>query len=502
MKKRQVVILSRQPKAVTDRMLSNFKPALCRLSAFILIAFSLGCTHEPEPWGTLAQEHKPAGEATVAVPRPVRFDLPVPQLSDTQKPLFYAGRALAQQPWVKAPTATTQRDGLGPLFNARSCLACHLNGGRGEMPDKAGESLFTAFVRISVSGLDEHEGANPEPVYGTQIQNQSVSLSSQLGIPPQPGELQAEAHVSVRWLEEKFRYPDGHETVLRKPEIVIRDLSNGPLQSDTMMSLRNAPGMYGMGLLAAIPEQSLDALADPQDKNSDGISGRRNQVWDPVSQSIRAGRFGLKANRPDLPVIVAAAFAHDIGITNALFPHQPCTQAQPLCLKQPDGNDEEGTELSNNLLNMTVNFVRDSAVPASRLGEQHIAGRQVFYDAGCQQCHQPSFVTAGLPGAEYLGQQTIWPYTDLLLHDMGPGLADGRPDFLATGSEWRTAPLWGLGLQRKVTGGRLSLLHDGRARSVEEAVLWHGGEAAAARNYFIQLPMVQRRELEIFVEAL
>ena len=491
-----------RPIPVTDRMVHRDKPALRRLFAFPVLLILSACSQpSADRWESLGAEQKPGGLATLPHQAVPRFDLPPPVLGDEEKALFYAGRALAHQPWVKAPTTTTQRDGLGPLFNARSCLGCHISGGRGNMPANENEALFTAFVRIGLDGTDLQQGSVPEPVYGQQLQTQSTSLSSQLGVPPRDDELRAEASVHVRWHEQEFRYPDGSRASLRMPEILLSDFSDGPLHEDTRMSLRNAPAMFGIGLLAAVPLSELERLADPQDLDGNGISGRLNQVWNPRTGATEPGRFGLKANRPDLPVIVAAAFAHDIGITNRLFPQQPCTSAQIRCLSEPDGNDEEGTELSDNLLNLTVSFVRDTAVPAARLQQPHAGGRDQFYAASCQQCHQPSFRTVNVAGAPFLSEQTIWPYSDLLLHDMGDGLADGRSDFLATGSEWRTAPLWGIGLQKRVAGA-LSLLHDGRARSVEEAVLWHDGEARASRDHYIRLPLVQRRELEIFVEAL
>lgn len=469
---------------------------------FTLILLVQGCTSDHDPALPEIQHQLDAGGAATVKYQPfARFDLPAPTLTDENKSLFYAGRALAHQPWVKAPTSTTARDGLGPIFNARSCLGCHVSGGRGRMPDDEKEALFTAFVRVSLPGANPQLGVVPEPIYGDQLQTQSVALSAQLGLPINKGELAPEAVVRVRWQYGKIRFSDGHIAERRRPELLISQLSDGPFNEAVQTSLRNAPGMFGMGLIAAIPQTDIDALADPSDLNGDGISGRSNQVWNPVSQATEPGRFGWKANRPDLATIVASAFAGDIGITNPIFPNQPCSAAQAICQQQPNGNNRDGFELPADLLELTVNFVRDIAVPRTRLNEHNIEGRDAFYSVGCQGCHQASFTTQTMGDLPHLSQQKIWPYSDFLLHEMGEELADNRTDFEASGHEWRTAPLWGIGLQKKVAQ-QLSLLHDGRARTVEEAILWHGGEAQQVKENYMALPHVLRRELEIFVEAL
>jgi len=256
-------------------------------------------------------------------------------------------------------------------------------------------------------------------------------------------------------------------------------------------------------LLELIPQQDLAVLADPDDADGDGISGRQNLVWDSRTGSFQPGRFGHKANRPNLDMIVGSAFANDIGISNPMFPQQPCTPKQVLCVSQRNGNDSQGFELPDNLLRLVMNFNRNLAVPVRRDMDNRdvTAGRSLFYQTGCQQCHQPSYVTGDSQALPHLANQTIWPYTDLLLHDMGPELADGRPDFQASGSEWRTPPLWGVGLLGKVNGAAV-YLHDGRARTLEEAVLWHGGEATAARERFTALTAAQRQQLLKFVGSL
>ncbi|WP_430460125.1 di-heme oxidoredictase family protein [Thalassolituus sp. LLYu03] len=460
-----------------------------------------------------ASERQPGGATTVSVMPFPAFDKVVPNLPADAKADFFAGRALADQPWVKAPTTTTASDGLGPVYNARTCLACHIRGGKGRLPDDNHTPLFNAFLRVSLparaaTDVNPAIGVIPEPTYGDQLQGQSVALLHQLrSATPEAiaasGDVPPEAYVYVIWQEHTVTYPDGQTVTLRKPLPDIRHLGYGPLHPDTLFSLRNAPAIHGMGLLEGIAQADLNALADPDDANGDGISGRVNQVWDARTQRTVPGRFGLKANRPTMDMVVASAFANDVGISNELFPAGPCAPAQSRCLSQANGNDDEGVELPAHLLALVTEFSRNLGVPERRqaAAPEVQAGRTLFYQTGCQACHHPDYITADDPQRPHLSGQHIWPYTDLLLHDMGDDLADGRPDFAASGREWRTPPLWGVGLLGQVNGSN-SLLHDGRARSVEEAVLWHGGEAAAARQRFMQLEQSQRSALLRFVESL
>lgn len=458
-------------------------------------------------------EFLPGGAATLPAQAVASFIQPVANLPEAAKPNFYAGKALAEQPWVKAPTATTARDGLGPVYNARACLACHTNGGRGHMPVDAETPLFSALLRISLPGHDVVRGVYPEPTYGDQIQGQSVSLAHQLRRSTKElgagaeKEAPPEAYVFVDWQSAEFQYPDGQTVMLRRPEIRLDNLGYGELDKGVLMSLRNAPAIPGAGLLERISQADINALADPDDANKDGISGRVNRVWNAETGQTVPGRFGWKANRPDLRHIVAGAFANDIGITNPIFPEQPCTALQKKCLSTPAGAKEGEVELPADLLELVVGFTRNLGV-ATRRGRVGSAssdairrGQKYFHTSGCAGCHQPGFKTAVSTENAYLGNQQIWPYTDLLLHDMGPDLADGRPDFEATGREWRTPPLWGIGLSAKVNGSR-NFLHDGRARSVEEAILWHGGEAIAARQAFAAMTASQRDALLHFVRSL
>ncbi|MBV2089951.1 MAG: hypothetical protein KUF72_03615 [Candidatus Thiodiazotropha sp. (ex Ctena orbiculata)] len=469
-----------------------------------------GCSNSAAP-SLSSSESLPGGETSVSIQPFASFQLPAENLPQARHPDFHAGKALAHQPWVRAPTITTARDGLGPLYNARTCLFCHINGGRSQMPESPDRELIGPFVRISIPGKDKIQGVVPEPVYGDQLQTQSVALSHQLRqvsqlkkVSLRAEEVKPEAYIYIDWQHSTFTYPDRTQVNLRRPKPRITKLAYGELNADTMFSLRNSPPIHGTGLLELIPQTAIDKLADPQDSNGDGISGRVNQVWDFEQARTVPGRFGLKANRANnLRIVTAAAFTGDVGITNPLFPQQPCTEAQTRCLKTVNGNGEEGVEIPDNLLSLVTDFLRNIGVP-KRSGwnsEPVLAGRELFYQTGCQECHHPDYTTAESSQMPHLSKQKIWPYTDLLLHDMGPDLADGRPDYQASGSEWRTPPLWGVGLREAVNGSN-NLLHDGRARTVEEAILWHGGEAKLVRQHFVNLKADQRQLLIEFVESL
>lgn len=462
---------------------------------------------QAEPVGVRAEGLRPGGDTTVELgPRPA-FVRPAANLDPSRKPDYYAGKALATQPWVRAPTTTDARDGLGPVYHARSCLACHVEGGRGQAANDDGSSPAT-LVRLSIPGVGPHGGPNPEPVYGAQLQPRSTALGHQLhslegadaldstGVPP-------EADVRVRWTISEFSYPDGSNVELRSPSVDVSSLGYGPMKPSTQMGLRHTPSLVGMGLLEGIDVADLERLADPDDADADGISGRLNRVWDPESKVLRPGRFGLKANQPSLRVQVAAALSGDMGLSNPVFPAQPCTPRQARCLAAPDGDDADGFEVPESLLETIVFFTASIGVPRRRRPEDSVVlrGQSLFDEAGCESCHVARFTTMEDEAMPHLSSQEIWPYTDLLLHEMGPDLADGRKDFEARGDEWRTPPLWGAGLARAMHA-RVGFLHDGRARTIEEAIVWHGGEARASRDRFASLGLEDRRALIAFVRSL
>ncbi|MEO0603143.1 MAG: di-heme oxidoredictase family protein, partial [Myxococcota bacterium] len=334
-------------------------------------------------------ELRPGGDTTVALGAKPSFVLPAANLPQSSKTDFYAGKALATQPWVRAPTTTDARDGLGPLYNARSCLACHIQGGRGETTAANGKLGRATLARLGLPGRDPHTGGPvAEPTYGGQLQPQSTSLAHQLrghsGARALEG-LRGEATLEVQWIEAHWRYPDGTEVALRRPEVVLTGLAYGPLHEDVEIGLRHAPGLAGVGLLELVPQSALAALEDPDDTDDNGISGRQNMVWDPERNTTRPGRFGLKANQPSVRVQVAAAFAGDMGITSPIFPEQPCTGAQLECSRSPHGTDEDGFEISEALLQLVVDFDMHLGVVARRAAEHPSVseGREQFYAAGC-----------------------------------------------------------------------------------------------------------------------
>ncbi len=419
---------------------------------------------------------------------------------------FKVGNAIFRKLWVTAPSSTKASDGLGPLYNSRACQSCHFKDGRGH-PPKANYPDDTAelmFLRLSIPPetaeqkrlLAEHKvNSIDEPTYGGQLQNLAIKG------------LDGEGHMHITYAEVPVKLGDGTTVSLRKPTYSITDLKYGPLHPKTMMSPRVAPQMIGLGLLEAVPEAQIRAHADPDDKDGDGISGRTNEVWSLDQNKVVLGRFGWKAGVPSIRQQSGSAFAGDMGISNPVVRRASgdCTAAQSVCLNAPNGNSERdgNLEIGEKLFDHVVFYAQNLAVPPRRNAKDAtvVQGKTQFYQLGCQSCHMPSFTTGTVEGQPHLSNQKIWPYTDLLLHDMGEGLADNRPEGMADGREWRTAPLWGIGLTETVSGHTF-FLHDGRARNVEEAILWHGGEAQASRDGYAALSKAERDALDAFVNSL
>jgi CxxC motif-containing protein (DUF1111 family) len=415
---------------------------------------------------------------------------------------FKVGNGVFRKIWVSAPASTKSSDGLGPIFNARSCQTCHIKDGRGH-PPLGDEEAVSMFLRLSIPGAplppDKAKfgllsDAQPEPTYGTQLQNFSIQ-----GIP-------AEGKMRIAYEEFAVKLKGGENVRLRKPTYSITDLGYGPLAPDVQTSPRVAPPMIGLGLIEAIPADAILARADPDDEDGDGISGRPNWVRE-KGEPVLLGRFGWKAGNAVIAQQAAEAFAGDMGISSPLVKKASgdCTDKQGICMEAPNGNTppETGAEINKELFDLVVFYSQNLAAPARRTPKAApvLRGKALFAQAGCASCHRPSFTTDEAPDNPHLSGQTIFPYTDLLLHDMGEGLADNRPEREANGREWRTAPLWGVGLTQTVNGHTL-LLHDGRARSVQEAILWHGGEAERARDAFAALPKADRAALLAFVNSL
>lgn len=456
-------------------------------------------------------EARPAGAATVRARNDSNaFSQPSANISFERELLFKVGNGLFRKLWVSSPSSTLGSDGLGPIYNARSCQRCHLKDGRGHPPNGSEDEAVSMFLRISVPAApdaelseietylqnldDDTPRTRPDPVYGGQMQD--------FGVAGHP----AEYRFDVTYEEIEVPLSDGEVASLRAPTYRAADLGYGPLADGAMLSPRVAPHMLGLGLLEAIPVSDILASADPDDADGDGISGKAQIVWSDEYGQPMLGRFGWKAGAPTVKHQSAAAFAGDIGISSPLFaaPAGDCTQAQSDCLAGPHGDgDDRITEIDAEGLDLVTFYSRNLAVPARRdeSDPEVLRGKEQFFAAGCAACHTPKFVTHRLADQPEQSFQLIWPHTDLLLHDMGEGLADNRPEGRANGREWRTAPLWGIGMTETVSGHNY-LLHDGRARSLLEAILWHGGEAQAARDTVVEMPKPDRDALIRYLESL
>ena len=469
-----------------------------RLSALLLALGLSACDDAPRCTEAEPGEARSGGAATVRKSDQNAFSLPSANLSPTRRLDFSVGNSFFRSPWVTAPSTTTARDGLGPLFNTNGCQNCHIKDGRGHPPAPDAENSVSMLVRLSIPNapayakLIEQVGVVPEPVYGGQFQDMAVP-----GVTP-------EGKVRVEYTPVVVRFKDGSEVELRKPSLQISQLGYGPMHPDTRFSARVAPPMIGLGLLEAIPDAAILANADPQDKDRNGIKGRPNLVWDDAQQKTVLGRFGWKAGQPNLNQQNVHAFSGDMGLTTRLRPFDDCTPTQTDCLQAPNGNGPDGEpEVSDNILRLVLFYSRNLGVPARRdvNDAQVLAGKNLFFQAGCQSCHTPTFTTAATAAEPELANQVIRPYSDLLLHDMGEGLADNRTEFQASGRDWRTPPLWGIGLTQTVSG-HTQFLHDGRARNLLEAVLWHGGEAQAAQRQVLAFSAEQRASLLAFLNSL
>ena len=452
-------------------------------AAAILLTLSSGLAYACGPGREEAVfDERLGGDTTAFSSGSNAFELSARNLKNEERRIFEVGDSFFNQNWVTAPASTEARDGLGPTFNAQACSSCHSHDGRARPPEDDTDPVRGLLLRLSVPGP---EGPVDEPVYGGQLQDRAIN-----GVAP-------EGRIGIRYETTTGSYPDGTPYSLQDPTYVILDLAFGPIRPDTMVSARIAPAVFGMGLLEAIPEERILALADPDDADGDGISGRPNMVLDMRTGEYVLGRFGWKANQPTVMQQTAGAFHGDIGITSTLFAEENCPQAQAACREAPSGGSPE---LPDERLSKIDFYVRTLAVPAMRNVDSSVVrgGAQLFVEVGCAACHTPRHVTDEDYPTLPLRGQVIFPYTDLLLHDMGPGLADGRPDGLASGSEWRTAPLWGIGLVEAVNG-HTRFLHDGRARSIEEAILWHDGEGRASRDAFKGL---SREDIKAVIEFL
>ena len=454
-----------------------------------------------------AGEHLPGGSASTRKPASRNiFMQPSGNMAFEKKLDFKLGNGIFRKLWVSSPSSTTASDGLGPLYNARSCMGCHVRDGRGHTPSNnwPDDNAISMLMRLSIPPQDDTQqaqlksgymGVIPEPTYGGQLQDFAVT-----GI-------HAEGRIHTTYTPVTITLHGDQHVELRRPAYKVTDLSNGPLHPDTMLSVRIAPPMIGLGLLEAISEADILSWADPEDSDNNGISGRPNKVWNIAENKATLGRYGWKAGNPTLDQQNNGAFNNDIGISTPMMPvaYGDCTEAQDICRQLPNGNTaaQDNVEASQQMIDWLLFYTSNLAVPVRpNAGKpQVLAGKQAFYESGCADCHRPSFKTATRVDMPEQSDQLIWPYSDLLLHDMGEALADNRPEFSASGREWRTPPLWGIG-RTTLVSEEASFLHDGRARTLLEAVLWHGGEAEAAKQRVIAMTKPQRENLITFLESL
>jgi len=457
------------------------------VKAYITILAALAALSSP----ALAGDLSPAlgGDTTVDVTGERAFRSIAANAAGMSRARFTFGQQLFNTVWEPAPGSQPTTDGLGPVFNRSACADCHVNNGRGRAPDAPDEPMESILVRISLHGEGPHGEPLGVPGYGDQLQDRSID-----GVA-------AEGTAHMTWETVPGEYADGTPYSLRRPILNFTALAFGELPGDTRVSVRIASPLIGLGLLEAIPERTLRDLADPDDEDQDGISGRINIVWDAVNNREAVGRFGWKANQPSVRQQNAGAAIGDMGLTTPVFPNDNCADGQVACA-QVAADVADSPEIMASFFDPLVRYTQLVGVPRQRDADtpKVLAGLSMFNAIGCSNCHRPTLVT-GDSELEELANQTIHPFTDLLLHDLGLGLADHRHDFLATGREWRTAPLWGIGLTLDVSGFE-AYLHDGRARTLSEAILWHGGEAEPVREAFRALNEAQRDELLAFLQSI
>ncbi len=446
--------------------------------ALIVGLLAIGCGHDgptdppsdPGPTVPLA-----GGAATVFNATSSAYTLPAPNLAAGSLDRHFAGDAAFEAAYVTAPAVV--QSGLGPAFNETSCAGCHVRNGRGR------ESML---FRISAPGRDAVSGGPmPLPGFGGQLQQRAV-----FGAAP-------EARIEVDWLYIDRLYDDGSPYSMRWPTYRAQGITR-PIPSSRLLSPRVGPPVFGLGLIEAISEETLLELAARPDTSGDGVSGRVNYVWDVERQERVIGRFGWKASEPDLVQQSAHAFQEDMGVTSPIFPRES-TADQP----EYDDSLPDDPEISRETVELAAFYLQTLGVPARRKVDdpQVRAGEQLFAQAGCVACHVARIVTGAHPTVSEMSHQVIHPYSDFLLHDMGAALDDGRNDFDANPSEWRTPPLWGVGLLETVNG-HVELMHDGRARGFLEAIVWHGGEAEAAKQRVLGMSQSERLALVAFLRSL
>ncbi len=408
---------------------------------------------------------------------------PISSLNDSQIDTFVLGKSFFRVPWVEAPSATTARDGLGPLFSSNTCISCHPKNGKGSVYNNKGHIDRSLVTRLSIKSskrVDRKIGFIPEPTYGSQL-----SINSVHGVP-------YEGKPTRSYINKTVLLSENRKITLRKPIYGITNLGYGALSKDAILSQRVPPALIGLGLLEQISDSQLLDSEDIEDKDGDGISGKANRVYSPETSAIEIGRYNWKANASKVKHQVAGAMSSDMGLTSPLYPIENCTYNQKECLSSPKGRDTFDVPMKR--LDAVSFYLKHLKVPTVVQDKHYKDGLKIFKQIACASCHIPTFTLDS--------GKIIHPFSDLLLHDMGRDLADGRVEFQATGSEFRTPPLWGISIYKQILKDRVNFLHDGRARTIEEAILWHSGEAKQAKESFIKLPQQKQNVLIDFLERL
>lgn len=425
-------------------------------------------TNKPRVW------LESGGNATVAYDENAPFLTLIPNLDISQLSGVSQGRELFITNWQPTGQGRALFDGVGPLYNAVSCTSCHAQFGRVVPYHDDGTTTDGVLFRIGDNMGEQH------PIWGGQLQPNVI---------PNNIGLLAEGSVKVS------NQTDAQGRNFWQFNFTPAD-SNQSL-GKYRLGARIAPQLLGVGLLDLVPQSAIEALADEHDSNHDGISGRVHWVYE--ENQKRIGKFGWKAINSSLRTQNATAMSQDMGLTTPVHIESSCTNNQPLCLSLPLGGMPE---VSDSALTAVVDFMTALSVPARRISNQSAfdRGADLFDAVGCGACHNPTFTTGTSPKFGELSNQVIYPYTDLLLHDMGAGLDDGVKEINAQSYEWRTPPLWGIGIVAKNPDARF--LHDGRARTLEEAISWHGGEAQSAHDKFQQLSKREKADFMSFLNGI
>ena len=463
------------------------------------------------------QEIKQGGDTGISIASSESYSKPSSNITASRKGSFFIGNAFFRQPWVIAPASTDSRDGLGALFNVAACQSCHVKDGRGHAPMNADDDADSLLIRLAMPATTDEQRQQlkdsliekvAHPMYGGQLQDRGIQ-----GVP-------AEARIAVQWTDKPVTFADGHVETLRAPTFNLTNPGYGAFDEELMVSPRVALPMIGLGLLEQIPDADIKKQAASNHKNNNDIKGKFNWVMDPQTGKVALGRFGWKAGQTKLITQNQSAFNEDMGLTSNIRPNESCMPTQIVCIKATTGADEQGNgkppvEVNDEVAKFVEFYTRNLAVPHRRNADDKLvlAGKKRFYDMGCQSCHTPRYQ---LPKTadDHIEQhgQVIYPYTDMLLHDMGDDLADRtiagklppknlQVEFLANSYEWRTPALWGVGLAQTVDP-QATFLHDGRARTLMEAVLWHGGEAKKQQQKVLTLDKQGRAELNAFLQSL